>query len=171
MSTFGQATRKRFEQLRKQGQNVTKIAAEVAEGATIAAVERATELTPPNGSSIAGTNTRTGEMAQAWAADSITKPIVMAGGVKTVLANNMQYASYVNDGHRMDKHFVPGLIINEGLLEWAPESGPSEDGEAGIMVGTKKEKVDGLYMKQAAIGRYRNVVRKELDKRIRENFQ
>ena len=41
--SFGQATRNRFEQLRKMGQNVPKIMEEVAEGATIAAVERATE--------------------------------------------------------------------------------------------------------------------------------
>ena len=64
--SFGQATRNRFEQLRKMGQNVPKIMEEVAEGATIAAVERATELTPPNGAAIAGTGTRTGEMAEAW---------------------------------------------------------------------------------------------------------
>ena len=41
--SFGQATRNRFEQLRKMGQNVPKIMEEVAEGATIAAVERAAE--------------------------------------------------------------------------------------------------------------------------------
>lgn len=170
MSTFGQATRKRFEQLRKQGQNVTKIAAEVAEGATIAAIERATELTPPNGAPLAGTNTRTGELAEAWTTDSTAKPIITAGCIKTELANNQQYASYVNDGHRMDKHFVPGLIVNGNHLEWAPESGAGVD-VGGIMVGTKTKYVKGLYMKQAAIGRYRNVVKRELDKRIRENFK
>ena len=49
MSSFGSQTRKRFAELHRLGQNVPKIMAEVAEGATIAAVERATELTPPNG--------------------------------------------------------------------------------------------------------------------------
>ncbi len=167
MSTFGQATRKRFEQLRKQGQDVIKIATEVAEGATIAAIERATELTPPNGAAISGVNTRTGEMAQAWSTDSVTSPIVSDGHVKTILGNNQQYASYVNDGHRMHKHFVPGLHIDkQGHTIYY-------DGkeEGGIMVGTKTGYVKGLYMKQAAIGRYKNVVKKELDKRIRENFQ
>lgn len=163
--SFGQATRKRFEQLRKQGENVPKIMAEVAEGATIAAVERATELTPPNGAAIAGTGTRSGELAQSWAVDSTTTPVVTAGGVRTTIANNMQYASYVNDGHRMDEHFVPGLIINGNMLEKVP----SEKG--GIMVGTKTPYVKGKYMKQAAIGRYRDIVRKELDNRIRGNFQ
>lgn len=163
--SFGQATRKRMEQLRKQGQNVPKIMAEVAEGATIAAVERATELTPPNGSAIAGTGTRGGDMAQAWSVDSLTTPVMTAGSVRTTLANNMLYASYVNDGHRMDEHFVPGLIVNNGMLEKvSPEMG-------GITVGGKTPYVKGLYMKQAAIGRYRDIVRKELDKRVRENFK
>ncbi len=165
MSTFGQATRKRLEQLRKQGQNVPKIMTEVMEGATIAAVERATELTPPNGSAISGTGTRSGDMAQAWELDSITKPIVSGGNVRTTLANNMMYASYVNDGHRMDKHFVPGLIINGSMLEKVDSS------LGGIVVGTKTPYVQGKYMKQAAIGRYKNVVRRELDKRVKENFK
>ncbi|WP_143321032.1 HK97 gp10 family phage protein [Clostridium sp. HBUAS56010] len=165
MSTFGQATRKRMEQLRKQGQNVPAIMAEVMEGATIAAVERATELTPPNGSAIFGTGTRTGDLAQHWELDSITKPVVSGGNVRTSLANNMQYASYVNDGHRMDEHFVPGLIVNGGVLEKVDPS------LGGITVGTKTPYVQGKYMKQAGIGRYKNVVRLELDKRVKENFK
>lgn len=163
--SFGQVTRNRFEQLRKMGQNVPKIMEEVAEGATIAAVERATELTPPNGAAIAGTGTRTGEMAEAWTVDSVTKPVMTVASARTTLANNMQYASYVNDGHRMDEHFVPGLIVNNGMVEKVdPKMG-------GITVGTKTKYVKGKYMKQAAIGRYRKVVRMELDGRIKENFK
>ena len=147
------------------GQNVPKIMEEVAEGATIAAVERATELTPPNGAAISGTGTRSGEMAEAWTVDSVTKPVMTAASARTALANNMQYASYVNDGHRMDEHFVPGLIKNGPLLEKVdPKMG-------GIMVGTQTKYIKGKYMKQAAIGRYRKVVRMELDRRIKENFK
>ena len=163
--SFGQATRNRFEQLRKMGQNVPKIMEEVAKGATIAAVERATELTPPNGAAIAGTGARTGEMAEAWTVDSVTKPVMTEASARTTLANNMQCASYVNDGHLMDEHFVPGLTKNGPLLEKVdPKMG-------GIMVGTQTKYVKGKYMKQAAIGRYRKVVRMELDKRIKENFK
>jgi hypothetical protein len=154
-----------MEQLRKQGQNVPKIMVEVMEGATEAAVERATELTPPNGSAISGTGTRSGELAQAWSTDSTTKATVTGGAVRTALANNLQYSSYVNDGHRMDKHFVPGLIVNGGVLE---KVNPSL---GGIVVGTKTPYVQGKYMKQAAIGKYKNVVRRELDKRVKENFK
>ena len=163
MSSFGSQMRKRFAELRRAGQNVPKIMAEVAEGATIAAINTATDNTPPNDGSISGTNTRTGQMAQHWETDSKAEPIVSTGRVTTILANNMQYASYVNDGHRMDQHFVPGLVKNGSLLE--------KGGEGGITVGTKTTYVQGKYMKQKAIGKYRTTVRKELDKRVKEAFK
>lgn len=158
--------RKRIRELHQAGQNVPKILEEVAEGATIEAVRVATENTPPNGgAAIAGANTRSGDMAQHWTLDSITEPMGGGPAFTTVLANNMQYASYVNDGHRMDKHFVPGLVINGNLLEQDP------DGEGGIMVGTKTSYMEGKYMKEKAIGRYRSVVRTELEKRVKEVFR
>ncbi len=166
MSSFGSQMRKRLEELRKAGENVPQIMTEVAEGATIEAVRVATENTPPNGGAeIAGTNTRSGEMAQHWATDSITSPMHSGSSVETVLANNLQYSSYVNDGHRMDKHFVPGLIVNGQLLEKSP------DNTGGIVVGTKTTYVEGKYMKQRAIGRYKTVIRKELEKRVEEAFK
>lgn len=165
MSSFGSQIRKRLAELRKAGESIPDIMYEVAEGATIEAVRVATENTPPNGSAIAGTNTRSGQMAQHWELDSQTKPVMTGGSAQTSLRNDMQYASYVNDGHRMDKHFVPGLIENGGLLERVdPDVG-------GIMVGTKTTYVPGKYMKEKAIGKYRSVVRKDLDKRVREAFK
>lgn len=166
MSSLGSQMRKRLAELNKAGKDVPKIMIEVAEGATIEAVRVATENTPPNGgAAIAGTNMRSGQMAQHWDLDSQTKPIYSGGSAQTVLANDMQYASYVNDGHRVDKHYVPGLIANGNLLERVdPDVG-------GIMVGTKTTYVEGLYMKQKAIGKYRDVVRNELDKRVREAFK
>ena len=165
MSSFGSQIRKRMEELRKAGADVPKIMGEVAEGATIEAVRVATENTPPNGSPLAGTNTRSGEMAQHWTVDSRTVPVMTGNSAETVLANNMQYASYVNDGHRMDRHYVPGPIKNGSMLEKVDPS------VGGIMVGTKTTYVQGLHMKEKAIGKYRTTVRKELDKRVRERFK
>ena len=165
MSSFGSQMRKRLDELRRAGQDVPKIMAEVVEGATIEAVRVATENTPPNDGTIAGTNMRSGEMAQHWATDSQTTPIIMGRSVRTELSNYMRHPSYVNDGHRVDKHFVPGLIKNGSLLERSP------DGSGGLMVGTKTTYVKGKYMKQKAIGKYRDVVRTELDKRVREAFK
>lgn len=163
MSSFGSQMAKRLNELRKAGRDVKRAMAEVAEGATIEAVRVAAENTPPNGGTdIAGTNMRSGQMAQHWETDSETVPIVTGTSVRTALGNNMMYASYVNDGHRVDKHFVPGLIINGNLLERDP------DGSGGIMVGTKTPYVQGKYMKQKAVGKYRQTVRTELSKRVKE---
>jgi hypothetical protein len=78
----------------------------------------------------------------------------------------MQYASYVNDGHRVDKHFVPGLTVDGGTLQKAPAGS-----DTGLTVGVKTTYVPGLYMKEAGIAKYKTVVRTELDKRVREAFQ
>ena len=80
-----------------------------AKNATIRAVEAAQEKTPPTADSLSGINTRTGELKQHWATDSKIIPEQQAGQYVTELNNNKEYASFVNDGHRMDKHFVPGL--------------------------------------------------------------
>lgn len=166
MSSFGSQIRKRLAELRRAGEDVPKIMMEVAEGATIEAVRVATEHTPPNGgAAIAGTNARSGQMGQHWEADSITKPVYSGGSVRTVLANDMQYASYVNDGHNVDEHFTSHVAIEGGILVGKPE------GDGGLMVGTKTTYVPGRYMKEKAIGKYRSVVRSELDKRVKERFR
>ena len=90
MSSFGSQMRKRLEELHKAGQDVPRIMADVAEGAMIAAVEKATERTPPNGGApISGTGTRSGELAQHWSTDSVTKPVISGASVRTTLANNI----------------------------------------------------------------------------------
>lgn len=165
MSSFGSQMRKRLNALRKAGENVPQIMAEVLEGATVQAVKTTIENTPPNGSAIAGTNTRSGDLAQHWATDSETKPVKIGSTFQTKLANNMLYASYVNDGHRVDKHYVPGLIRNGGLLEMVDPS------QGGIMVGTKTTFVKGIYMKEKGIGRFKTAVRTELDRRVKEAFK
>ena len=128
--------------------------------ATIRAVEKAAELTPPTEDNLSGANTRSGEMKARWAIDSTTYPYGFSDGtIRTSLGNNAQYASYVNDGHRMDRHFVPGLYINpkSGLLEYDPGA------KAGIVVGTKTSYVPGLHMVEAAREEYRRVLKEELD--------
>ena len=132
----------------------------IAKGATIRAVEKATELTPPTLDDLSGTNTRSGEMKQHWASDSKVIPARRGDTYETELNNDKQYASYVNDGHRMDRHFVPGLVINpeSGMLEYNP------DGRGGIVVGTRTQYVEGLFMEEAAHEEYHRVVRVEADR-------
>lgn len=159
MSGFGAQCRKRLEELRKAQQDIPKIIDEVAEVATIEAVRKARDNTPPNGNApLAGTNMRTGAMAASWERDSVTTPT----HGKTVLVNSQLYASYVNDGHRVDQHYVPGLYPNGGLLERV------DPNVGGIVVGTQTSYVKGLFMKEKAIGKYRSTVYRMLSEKARE---
>lgn len=132
----------------------------IAKNATIRAVEKAVDMTPPLENDLRGTNTRSGEMKQHWTTDSDTTPQESGGKYTTLLANNKDYASYVNDGHRMDRHFVPGLYVNpsSGMLEINP------DGTGGLVVGTQTSYVPGLHMEEAAQEEYRRVVKSEAER-------
>lgn len=171
MSSFGAQLRKRLEELRKAGADVPRIIAQVNEGATIRAIETATENTPPSAASgISGVNTRTGMLKAHWQIDSISRPVWTGAACDTFLKNNAvsngtHYASYVNDGHRMDRHFTTHVAIEGGQLVGKPA------GDGGLMVGTKTTYVPGVFMKEKAIGKWRQVVRFELDKEVRARFK
>lgn len=158
MATYTFKTR--IEKLKMNLEQLDSELSAIAQDATMRAVERATELTPPTMDDLKGTNTRTGALKQHWAADSVTKPQKKGNDYETVLANDMEYASYVNDGHRMDRHFVPGLVINKetGMLEYNPNK------EGGIVVGTKTAYVEGLFMTEKAMEEYKKVARTECEK-------
>lgn len=130
----------------------------IAKNATIRAVEKAAEMTPPTQDDLRGTNTRSGGMKQHWRTDSQITPQVSGNKYTTVLGNNKKYASYVNDGHRMNRHFVPGLYVNPatGMLEVNP------DGTGGLVVGTQTSYVPGLHMEEAAHEEYHRVVAAEV---------
>lgn len=158
---------KRIQQLKKAGADLPKVLRETQKGATLRAIEAAQDATPPKMNSLRGTNTRTGELKAHWATDSEWEP--RGGGIsggtfqRTVLANNMEYASYVNDGHRVKRHFVPGLYINsDGVLEYDPAA----RGYVGLVVGTKTSYVKGEFMVDKAKAEYERVVLFELDKEI-----
>ena len=122
-------------------------------------VGAAVERTPPNDGGLRGVNTISGELAQHWATDSRVTPVQSGDTFVTTLENDRQYASYVNDGHRLDKHFVPGLYIDDsGLL--------SRDlsRDVGMVVGTKTTYVPGVYMKEAGVDKYEEVAETELRK-------
>ena len=166
---LGGALQKRMEELAKRQPMIETRLAEIAEGAALRAVEAAVEKTPPNtygdGES-RGVHSITGELAEHWAADSQTAPVRSGGQLITTLANDKQYASYVNDGHDVDKHFVPGLYVDDaGALSYDPER------DVGLIVGTKTKYVPGLYMKEAGVEKYKEVTEKELGKLAEEMFR
>lgn len=161
----------RIQQLKKVHADLPEIFYKTAKGATLRAIEAAQAATPPKEGTgrgpYIGTNMITGELKAHWATDSKVEPMggALSGGrmYVTVLANDMEYASYVNDGHRMDRHFVPGLVINpkSGMLEYNP------NGKGGIVVGTKTRYVKGEFMTDKAKEVYEKTVLTELDKEIR----
>lgn len=151
--------RQRINQLKANQPRIEQRIVGACKGATIRAIETAAEMTPAGiVNPLSGTNTRSGSMKQDWAAKSKWTPVKKGNSYVTELNNDMQYASYVNDGHRMDRHFVPGLVINEasGMLEFNP------DGSGGIVVGTKTAYVPGIFMVDKAKEEYRRVLRQEL---------
>jgi hypothetical protein len=147
-----------MKQLQRIQQQLSDKLSKSAKNATIRAIEKAAEETPPTGADLGGTHTRTGELKQHWAADSHAEPSKRGNRYVSLLANNQEYASYVNDGHRMDRHFVPGLYINpgSGMLEYAPGA------DVGLVVGTKTAYVPGLFMVDKAKEEYSRVVKAEL---------
>ena len=154
----------RVQQLKKAKADLDKVLRDVQKEATIRAVEAAQEATPPKEGTgrTSGTNTITGELKAHWAMDSKIEPQVFEGGYKTELRNDKEYASYVDQGHRMDRHFVPGLYVNpgSGLLEYDPSA------KVGLIVGTKTKYVKGEFMVDKAKEAYQKTILAELDKEI-----
>jgi len=155
----------RMKELQGLGKNIPERLMAAQNSATEYAVTVAQDTTPPTkDSGIRGTGTISGDLKEHWATDSQTESKRKGRRYETILANNLNYASWVNDGHRMDKHFVPGLIFNpgSGLLERVDPS------QGGIMVGTKTQHVPGLHMKEKAREAYREQLYRQLGKILEE---
>ena len=157
----------RIQQLKKAKADLPDILYQTAKNATQRAIETAKENTPPakgeRTGRLAGTNMLTGELEQSWGEASKTEPVVDGSSYTTVLGNDMDYASYVDQGHRLNRHFVPGLYIDEnGQLN------RNMDGSGGIIVGTKTKYVKGEFMVDKAREAYEKAVLSELDKKIQE---
>ena len=154
----------RAAQLRERQARVRNLLSTAAEPATMRAVETADE-TPMGRDDLRGTNTRTGHMKQNWSMASKTAPVWRGNEAVTELNNNKEYASYVNDGHRMHRHFVPGLYIDNGMLNYDPSA------DVGIVVGTKTAYVPGVHMVDKAKETYQRVVRSECENIAEEAFK
>ena len=157
---------RRIQELKKAQQSLTITLIKVSKEATKRAVEAAMDATPPKAGRFAGPNMLTGELKQHWATDSQVEPDVSGNKLTSYLANNKEYASYVDQGHRMDKHFVPGLYIDEN-----GQLGRDLTGKVGLVVGTKTKHVKGECMVDKAREAYEKAVLTELDKEIARLFK
>lgn len=114
---------------------------EVVEAATDDAKIKAMETTPHKGDS--GTSLTTGDLASHWSTEIQWDS---NGETFTVyLMNSMQYASFVNDGHRMDRHFVPWLRVDASGNLRKEKPMPGEP-LFGITVGVKTRYVPPVNM-------------------------
>ena len=161
---------RRIQELKKIQADLPEVLYRVQKEATLRAVEAAQAATPPKEGTgrgpYIGTGTITGELKAHWATDSKTEPIggALSGGSTyvTILANDLEYASYVDQGHRLDRHFVPGLYIDpeSGLLSYDPER------KTGIVVGTRTKYVKGEFMVDKAKAAYEQACLDLLDGEI-----
>lgn len=155
----------RIQQLKKVQADLPNVLYKTAKAATMQAVEAAMDATPPKKgtNSLKGAHTRTGDLKQSWAKDSVMEPEIRGKQFATQLASILEYASYVDQGHRMDKHFVPGLYVDEnGQLNYDPSA------KTGLVVGTKTKYVKGEFMVDKAREAYEKACLTELDKKIQE---
>ena len=157
----------RLQQLKKLQADLSNVMHAAARDATMRAIEATMDATPPKagGDRLPGVNTVTGELKAHWETDSTTNPKKIGGGYVTYLANDMEYASYVNDGHRMDRHFVPGLYVDGGQLNYDPTA------KVGLVVGTKTTYVKGEFMvdkgKEAYQEALKNILDAEIERRLK----
>lgn len=161
----------RLLQLKKIGADLPEILYEVQKNAAMRAVEAAVEATPPKVGDLRGTGTRSGELKKHWITDSEVEPRgggISGGGIyRSLLKNDLEYASYVNDGHRVDRHFVPGLYINPNSNQLEYDPAYAEAG-GGLVVGTKTTYVKGKFMTDKGKEAYEKAVLSELDRHIQE---
>ena len=157
---------KRLQELKKAHENLPDALYQIQKNAAQRAVEAATEATPPKAGRLAGPNMLTGELKQHWATDSQVEPDVSGNKLTSYLANNKEYASYVDQGHRMDKHFVPGLYIDEN-----GQLARDLSAKVGLVVGAKTKYVKGEFMVDKAREAYEKACLTELDKEIARLFK
>ena len=153
--------------------DLPRILQRTAKLATMKAVEVAAEATPPKAGTgrggYIGKNMLTGELSAAWNKDSIREPIKVGNSYITILGNNQSYASFVENGHVLNKHFVPGLYIDKAKGVLARETDPEK--KVGLVVGTKTRWVKGEFMAEKGKRAYQKAIesllRKEIERAMR----
>lgn len=153
--------------------DLPRILQRTAKLATMKAVEVAAEATPPKAGTgrggYIGKNMLTGELSAAWNKDSIKESIKVGNSYITILGNNQSYASFVENGHVLNKHFVPGLYIDKAKGVLARETDPEK--KVGLVVGTKTRWVKGEFMAEKGKRAYQKAIesllRKEIERAMR----
>lgn len=147
--------------MREAAERAAKMKQRIAEILPVAAAEAkivAMERSPHRGDT--GVSLTTGNLAAHWDA----RVERQTDGFVFYLTNDVPYASYVNDGHRMSKHFVPWLYVDPsgGLRREKPTPG---EPVFGIMVGTKTRYVRPVPMVEPAVESFKKTISNHLKER------
>ena len=112
-------------------------------------VQEAKAKTPPRNGEDRGRNTVTGDLAASWGSSYK----IEGDTIEVTLTNDIQYASYVDQGHRMDRHFVPWLYVDAmgAIARKIPQPGEQM---FGLVVGTKTTQVKPYNMTKYAKKRF-----------------
>jgi len=100
----------------------------------------------------------TGDAKAKW---QVAKSYKVANGFKARLYNNSAYIGYINNGHRMESHFVPGEWVGN-KFEYNPFS------KEGVLMGNKTKYVKGKFMLEKASGRAEKFLVNKANKEIEE---
>lgn len=98
----------------------------------------------------------TGDARAKW---QTKKAYKVANGFRARLFNNSEYIGYINNGHRMEPHFVPGEWVGD-RFDYNPFS------KDGVVMGSKTKYVKGKFMLEKASGRAEKWMIKQADSRI-----
>ena len=98
----------------------------------------------------------TGDAKAKW---QTTKSYKVVNGFKARLYNNSAYIGYINNGHRMEPHFVPGEWVGN-KFEYDPFS------KEGVVMGSKTKYVKGKFMLEKASGRAEKFLLNKANKEI-----
>lgn len=85
----------------------------------------------------------TGDARAKW---QTRKAYKVANGFSARLFNNSAYIGYINNGHRMEPHFVPGEWVGD-TFEYDPFL------KSGVLMGSKTKYVKGKFMMEKASGK------------------
>lgn len=136
-----------------------KIVEDCAKKACDNAVKKAKELSPhADDGKIRGMNVISNRLYNSWFCEYVKKDYGKIGNIK--LYNTAPYFNYVQFGHKVKRHFVPWLYIDElGRLSYETNHNKKM---IGLIVGTKTSYVEGVDMISPAIKIFEESFEKEL---------
>lgn len=102
------------------------------------------------------TPTITGEAREKW---HFKRAYKVTNGFESKLYNNSEYIGYINNGHRMEPHFVPGDWIGD-IFKYDPSL------KRGVIMGAKTKYVKGEFMLEKATGKAEKHLLKKLEEGV-----